>query len=437
MGGINLDTKNRRILVIDDSEAIHTDFRRILDRKADTLALDDMEASLFGSAAAPSKHLPSFHLTSTYQGQEGLSAVRQARAEGHPYALAFVDMRMPPGWDGLETLARVFQEDPMLQAVLCSAYSDATWENITERLGPTDRLLILKKPFDPIEVRQAASALTEKWNQRSASARVEAALRASEAQSRALLDALPDTMVRVDRDGMCLTVRTPHEVTTPPSQPLFSPGRPISETLPADAGERMMLAVERTQRGGPAEVFELTVTEDGQAHEYEARVLGAGEAEALVLLRDIGERKRAQAVAEEQRAMEAALRAQANALMALSTPLIPISDEIVVMPLIGAMDAERMRRVEETLVNGVSGRGASVAILDITGVPAMNAEVADAMVRLAHAVRLLGARLFLTGLRPDVAQTLVSLNRDLHGIVTHRTLQSGVTFAMAMRRRAS
>jgi CheY-like chemotaxis protein len=97
------------------------------------------------------------------QGTEGAALVERVRAENDPYAMAFVDMRMPPGWDGIETTVRIWELDPRVQIVICTAYSDQSWEGILRRLGHSDRWLILKKPFDNIEVLQVASALTEKW----------------------------------------------------------------------------------------------------------------------------------------------------------------------------------------------------------------------------------------------------------------------------------
>jgi rsbT co-antagonist protein RsbR len=126
---------------------------------------------------------------------------------------------------------------------------------------------------------------------------------------------------------------------------------------------------------------------------------------------------------------EELIRSQANALTELSTPLIPISDHVVVMPLIGTMDAQRVEQVLETLLSGVSARRASVAILDITGVSVVDAHVADALLQAARAVRLLGAEVVLTGIRPDVALTLVGLGLDLTGIVTKGTLQAGILHA--------
>ena len=97
------------------------------------------------------------------QGEEGLKMVQQAIEEGRPYAMAFVDVRMPPGWDGIETIARIWEADPELQIVVCTAYSDYSWEEMRAKVGQPDGLLVLKKPFDNIEVQQLAHALTKKW----------------------------------------------------------------------------------------------------------------------------------------------------------------------------------------------------------------------------------------------------------------------------------
>ncbi len=105
-----------------------------------------------------------FEVDSAFQGQEGLELIDRSLVDQRPYAMAFVDVRMPPGWDGIETIARIWERYPDLQVVVCTAYSDYSWEAMVERLGQSDRLLILKKPFDNIEVLQLANALTEKWS---------------------------------------------------------------------------------------------------------------------------------------------------------------------------------------------------------------------------------------------------------------------------------
>lgn len=150
---------NRRILIIDDTPAIHQDFRKILSPEDEGL-LGSTEALLFGVNSRPHQH---FQIDSAYQGEEAVELVKRAQAEGRPYALAFIDMRMPPGWDGLQTVERLWKTDPQLQIALCTAFSDYSWEAMAERIEFGDQLLILKKPFDSLEIRQMASALTWKW----------------------------------------------------------------------------------------------------------------------------------------------------------------------------------------------------------------------------------------------------------------------------------
>jgi signal transduction histidine kinase len=157
---------NTRILVIDDTREIHGSFRRILcrPRRAAQQHVEALEAALFGAAPAPVGGAIHFTMDSAFQGQEGLDLLRAARRLGRPYALAFVDMRMPPGWDGIETITHLWQEDPDLQIVICTAYSDHSWTDVLRALGDREGLLILKKPFENIEVAQMASALTRKWS---------------------------------------------------------------------------------------------------------------------------------------------------------------------------------------------------------------------------------------------------------------------------------
>ncbi|MGP0015087.1 putative bifunctional diguanylate cyclase/phosphodiesterase [Pseudomonas sp.] len=152
---------NRRILIIDDTPSIHEDFRKTLCPEEVEDHLQMAEQALFGDTIA--RKVDCFELDSAFQGQDGLAKVEQALLQGQPYAMAFIDMRMPPGWDGLQTLERLWQADPKLQVALCTAYSDYSLEEMNERVEMGDRLLILKKPFDAIEIRQLASALTVKW----------------------------------------------------------------------------------------------------------------------------------------------------------------------------------------------------------------------------------------------------------------------------------
>jgi len=155
-----------RILVVDDNVAIHQDFQKILCEPvgvgASATAVDQFEASFFDQDVGV-KAGGGFEVDFAEQGQVALDMVQQALTENRPYALAFIDGRMPPGWDGVETIVHLWRAHPELQVVICTAYSDYSWEQIVERVGQSDGLLILKKPFDAIEVTQLAHALTKKW----------------------------------------------------------------------------------------------------------------------------------------------------------------------------------------------------------------------------------------------------------------------------------
>ncbi len=183
---IDKHSQHLRVLVIDDNLSIHEDFRKILQPGTETQGLDEARASLFGGESFR-KALVWFELDYADQGQAALALVQMARREGRPYAVAFVDMRMPPGWDGLETIERMWEVDPEIQTVICTAYTDHSWDDIIRRLGCDDRLLILQKPFSSVEVSQLAASLTFKWKlARQARQRLEAAEAANVAKSQFL-----------------------------------------------------------------------------------------------------------------------------------------------------------------------------------------------------------------------------------------------------------
>ncbi len=159
---MDMEQANRRILVIDDNVAIHDDFRKILERSLDTSVLQEVRAELFDDVEEQ-KVVEKFEVACADQGQMGYRMVQEAMKADRPYAVAFVDMRMPPGWDGVETVEHLWQEDPELQVVICTAFSDHAWEDVIRRLNKNDKLLILRKPFDNIEVWQLANSLTKRW----------------------------------------------------------------------------------------------------------------------------------------------------------------------------------------------------------------------------------------------------------------------------------
>lgn len=237
------DHSNHRILVVDDNPAIHDDFRKILSAREDN-RMDAADADLFGDspAIAPAVH---FDISSAYQGEEGLNMAREAEADGNPYAVAFVDVRMPPGWDGVETTAKLWELDPDLQIVLCTAYSDYSWGEMFEKLGQRDGLLILKKPFDSVEAFQLAHALTEKWRllQKSRQkmealeglvAERTAELQRQQAELRVLFDLMPAKIWFKDTENNILRVnRRVAEALGKTVQEIE--GKPFAELYPREA----------------------------------------------------------------------------------------------------------------------------------------------------------------------------------------------------------
>ncbi|HET6879643.1 MAG TPA: ATP-binding protein, partial [Pirellulales bacterium] len=160
---------SRRLLIIDDNKDIHADFRKVFDglRVGGSTSIDLLEADLFGSdsdvgAAASNDTLLQIEVHSAYQGEDGVKMALEAARRGQPYYMAFVDVRMPPGIDGVQTIKQLWQELPDLQCVICTAYSDYDWSQISAELGHSSNLLILKKPFDAVEVLQLAQSLAEK-----------------------------------------------------------------------------------------------------------------------------------------------------------------------------------------------------------------------------------------------------------------------------------
>ena len=159
---------NKKILAIDDEDSVLLSYKKILSAQEDGIEelkeqASKLEAELFGTAedkVAPREH---YELHTASQGEEGHAMVKKALEEGEPYALVFIDVRMPPGWDGLLTAKQIRKVDENIEIVIVTAYSDRERSEFVEQVGHQDKLLYLKKPFDPDEIRQLALSLTTKW----------------------------------------------------------------------------------------------------------------------------------------------------------------------------------------------------------------------------------------------------------------------------------
>jgi anti-anti-sigma factor len=193
------------------------------------------------------------------------------------------------------------------------------------------------------------------------------------------------------------------------------------------------LPISRVRSTGQAQTDELTVPHPDGTQVTVERIVAplfddqGGMSSAVIVLSDLSARKRAE---QEQRSMrDELIRAQAAALAERSTPLIPITDEILVMPLVGSLDTERSQQLLDVLLTGVSKGRVRAAILDITGVRMVDTQAAGTLTQAAQALRLLGVHPVLTGIRAEVAQTLVSLGLPLTGIISLGTLQDGIAYA--------
>lgn len=157
-------SSRNRILIVDDTPSIHDDFKKILTNQGSMgQDLDEMADTLFGSTQQDSVYKElNYQLDSAFQGEEALKMIEKAESEGDGYSLVFMDVRMPPGLDGIKTIGRIWERYPSMEIVICTAYSDYSWVDIIDILGPSDHLLVLKKPFDADEAQQMALSMTQR-----------------------------------------------------------------------------------------------------------------------------------------------------------------------------------------------------------------------------------------------------------------------------------
>ena len=153
----------KRLLIVDDNKSIHEDIKKILAINLVNLEIDKFEELLFDEKKETNTSSIDFVIDDAYQGEEALQKVEDAVKESFPYSLIFMDVRMPPGIDGIETIHRIWDKHPNIEMVICTAYSDYSWDEIMQKFGFTDQLLFIKKPFDAISLKQITYSLTTKW----------------------------------------------------------------------------------------------------------------------------------------------------------------------------------------------------------------------------------------------------------------------------------
>ncbi|GIL17361.1 MAG: hypothetical protein BroJett040_11120 [Oligoflexia bacterium] len=160
-------TINRKILIVDDNTSIHEDFKKVLGQDHSELdtELSKLEDQLFGTSTEKIQKVQ-YELDSAFQGSQAIDMIRSAFNAGQPYAVVFLDVRMPPGFDGVHTAKKIWEIAPDTQIVLCSAFMDYSHEDLISKLGITDNLIFMRKPFDSVAVNQVALSLTTKWGLR-------------------------------------------------------------------------------------------------------------------------------------------------------------------------------------------------------------------------------------------------------------------------------
>ncbi len=278
----------------------------------------------------------------------------------------------------------------------------------------------------------------------SASKRVEATLRESEQRLLRFLDALPVGVFVVEPDGHPFYANRSatdllgkgivpdatgqnlaeiYRAFVVGTDQIYPTARaPLSRALRGEASSVSDLEIERPDGRILLEVHGAPI------YDAEGRLVYG-----IASFIDITLRRRAEEALREHELQQQVIEAQQAALRELSTPLMPIAEGVVVMPIVGAIDTRRAQQIMETLLEGIATYSADIAILDITGVRVVDTQVAGALIRAAQAARMLGARVVLSGISAEIAQTLVHIGAEMREMVALRSLQQAVAYALEQR----
>ncbi len=337
------DVSLQHLLVIDDNEAIHADFAKIFLRRERDEDLAALDAELFGEEASLESDMPEYELSFASQGCDGYDLLRQAAESGKRYGAAFVDMRMPPGWDGVETIEHLWQVDPDLQVVICTAFSDHSWDTIAERLGRTDKLLILKKPFDEIEVVQLATSLCEKRrlldrdrkrieNLSNTVKTQESELESAHHSAEVLIDSISSILVSVDKNGAVVRWNPAAEMTF--NLPVAEAAGKRFTELPIRWEDRSGL--ESLLQAGPENSDSVNevrfVDQFDTVHSLEVRICRLGNkavsGSLLIVCTDVTQQRFNQALMDQTQRLESVGQLAAGVANEINTPMQYLGDNL-------------------------------------------------------------------------------------------------------------
>jgi rsbT co-antagonist protein RsbR len=254
------------------------------------------------------------------------------------------------------------------------------------------------------------------------------ALRESEQRIKGLLEAIPYALYCVNVDGLCVYYKPARDGADGASPSFLD--KHLNEMLPSDTAAMMLDTIRAVLSKNEAFAIDYQVSDGADLLHYEAHVAPYGANEAIILALDVTDRREAERYRTETQA--ALIEGQREVLRQISTPLMPIANGVIAMPLVGPVDRERAQQMLTTLMDGVTSHAARTVIIDIAGVPNVDTEVAELLARATQVVQLLGAEVLFTGIRPDVARNIIALGIDLTSFQSAGSFQSAI--AIALRR---